>query len=82
MRFGDVELVLELREEKLQPILSEFVEGSTRTLGENLSGIYLHGSAAMGCFDPARSDIDLILTVRKEPSDEEKKAFLQMVFGI
>ena len=79
---GVEELVRELREEKLQPILSEFAEGSTRTLGENLSGIYLHGSAAMGCFDPARSDIDLILTVRKEPSDEEKKAFLQMLLAL
>jgi hypothetical protein len=28
-------------------------------LKENLVGMYLHGSLAMDCFNPARSDIDL-----------------------
>jgi predicted nucleotidyltransferase len=31
-------------------------------LGANLQGIYLHGSLAMGCFNPDRSDIDLLVT--------------------
>jgi len=30
-------------------------------LGNNLTGIYLHGSAVMGCFQPGKSDIDLLL---------------------
>ncbi len=76
------ELVREVREEKLQPLLSEFVGGSLGTLGENLRGIYLHGSVAMGCWNPERSDIDLILTVKEEPSDEEKKAFLRMLLAL
>ena len=29
-------------------------------MGESLAGLYLHGSAVMGCFCPASSDIDLI----------------------
>ena len=32
-------------------------------LGDNLAGIYLHGSLAMGCFNPATSDIDLLIVV-------------------
>ncbi len=34
-----------------------------------LAGIYLHGSPAMGCFNPARSDLDLlVVTQNKLPS--------------
>ncbi len=29
-------------------------------LGDNLLGLYLHGSLALGCFNPTRSDIDLL----------------------
>ncbi|QLY80304.1 nucleotidyltransferase domain-containing protein [Clostridium intestinale] len=35
-------------------------------LKENLVGIYLHGSLAMGCFNKYKSDIDIIV-VMKEP---------------
>lgn len=35
-------------------------------LAERLVGIYLHGSLAMGCFNPLRSDVDL-LAVLSEP---------------
>lgn len=30
-------------------------------LGDTLVGIYLHGSLAFGCFNPSRSDIDLLV---------------------
>lgn len=39
-----------------------------RRLGGALIGLYLHGSLAMGCFNPARSDLDLLAVVR-EPLD-------------
>jgi predicted nucleotidyltransferase len=42
-------------------------------LGADLVGIYLHGSLAMGCFNPLRSDIDL-LAVTQEPITVEIKA--------
>ncbi len=32
-----------------------------RLLGQNLLGIYLHGSLALGGFQPGRSDIDVIV---------------------
>src|SRR5262249_47261921 len=34
-------------------------------LVDNLMGIYLHGSLAMGCFNPSRSDIDLLVVTRQ-----------------
>ncbi|MBR6322925.1 MAG: DUF4111 domain-containing protein [Lachnospiraceae bacterium] len=76
------EVVREVREEKLAAILREFVGSSAEILGKNLTGVYLHGSGAMGCWNPERSDIDLILTVREAPSDEEKKAFLRMLLAL
>lgn len=43
-------------------------------LGANLSGIYLHGSLAMGCFHPDRSDIDLLIVVHdKLPAEVSRK---------
>jgi streptomycin 3"-adenylyltransferase len=33
-------------------------------LGDHLTGVYLHGSLVLGCFNPARSDIDLIAVTR------------------
>ena len=37
-------------------------------LAENIMGIYLHGSLAMGCFNPQRSDLDF-LVVTPHPMD-------------
>lgn len=39
-------------------------ENLQATLATNLSGIYLHGSLALGCFNPERSDIDLLVAVQ------------------
>jgi predicted nucleotidyltransferase len=39
-------------------------------LGDDLTGVYLHGSLAMGCFNPDLSDIDLLVRHR-EPLDPE-----------
>ncbi len=40
--------------------------GFQATLADNLVGVYLHGSLATGCFNPLRSDVDL-LAVTREP---------------
>lgn len=44
-----------------QGLLDEIVEQSRQIFGEELIGVYLHGSMAMGCFHADKSDIDLIL---------------------
>ena len=45
----------------LRQLLDQFVEQSRQILGMNLAGVYLHGSAAMGCFREEKSDIDLLV---------------------
>ena len=44
------------------------VDGLAGLLAENIIGIYLHGSLAMGCFNLRRSDLDL-LVVTQHPMD-------------
>lgn len=41
--------------------------------------MYLHGSAVMGCFNKEKSDIDLLVVVNDEISDEIKKQYMDMV---
>jgi predicted nucleotidyltransferase len=42
-------------------------------LHDDLRGVYLHGSLALGCFNPARSDIDLlVITHRPLPVDTRR----------
>ena len=60
-------------------LIQGFVERSRSILRENLVGIYLHGSAVMGCFNPEKSDVDLIVVVDEPLSDPVKRAFMDMV---
>ncbi len=60
-------------------LIYEFTERSKRILRDNLAGIYLHGSAVMGCFNPQKSDIDLIIVVDRPLSDPIKRAYMDMV---
>ena len=62
-----------------EQLTEDFVRESLRILGDNLVGIYLHGSAVMGCFNPAKSDIDLLVIVEKDMPDGTKRAFTDMV---
>lgn len=58
------------------PIRSQvkrFVRDTRTILGENLTGIYLHGSLALGCFNPERSDIDLLVVTRQPMAPETKR---------
>ncbi len=48
-------------------------------LETNLSGIYLHGSLAMGCFNPDRSDIDLLVVTARGMSIETKRRVIQLL---
>ncbi len=59
-----------------EELLRDFCAKSRAVFGENLVGVYLHGSAAMGCFNPKKSDLDLLLVVERPPTREEKLAFL------
>ena len=68
--------------DRIQKLLDDFTARSHHILGDNLTGIYLHGSAVMGCFHPIESDIDLILVVKDEVSDSVKRQFMDMVMEL
>lgn len=58
-------------------LLRRFTEMSCDVFGENLVGVYLHGSLAMGCLNPEKSDLDLILVVETGPTVDEKRCFTE-----
>lgn len=64
------------------PVINSFVDKSKEILKDNLVGIYLHGSAVMGCFNPAKSDLDLIVVVKESMSDLDKRAYMDMVVDL
>ena len=63
----------------MDTIIDSFVKQSEEILKDNLVGIYLHGSAVMECFNPAKSDLDLIVVVKEFLTDANKRFFMDMV---
>jgi streptomycin 3"-adenylyltransferase len=51
-------------------------------LGNNLVGIYLHGSLAFGCFNPNKSDIDFLVVVNNAPTVEEKEKLIETLLHL
>jgi predicted nucleotidyltransferase len=50
---------------QVEQVLDRCTAIFSAVLGEDLAGIYLHGSLAMGCFNPGKSDIDILVVIRK-----------------
>ena len=72
-------LGLAINNSELTQITREFVTRSKEILKDNLTGIYLHGSAVMGCYNPTKSDIDLIVVVNENMTGDDKRMFMDMV---
>jgi|SRR5450755_385017 predicted nucleotidyltransferase len=51
-------------------------------LGENLLGIYLHGSLAQGGFQPARSDIDILVVSEQSIEPAVQRAIVEMLLRL
>lgn len=67
------------------PVLQKHAQVLFDSLGDKLTGIYVHGSAAMGGFTPTQSDFDYLVTTSNPLTPEERqklsKSFLD-VYGI
>ena len=63
----------------LNDLLKSFVTQCQKILGDNLVGIYLHGSAVMRCYNEKKSDIDLLIVVNEVIPNEIKHRFMDMV---
>lgn len=60
----------------VKKLINDVVKSFRKTLKDNLVGVYLHGSLAMGCFNPNYSDIDMLIVVEREMSVEDKRLFV------
>ncbi|MBE6724731.1 MAG: DUF4111 domain-containing protein [Ruminococcaceae bacterium] len=60
-------------------LLESFVSLCVRAFGDDLRGVYLHGSSVMGCFHPTGSDVDLLVVTENEPACERKRIFMDGV---
>ncbi len=67
--------------ERLDALLEVIVADTAAILGENLVGIYLHGSAAFGCFSWASSDIDYLTVTRVPPTQAQKEALIAAILA-
>jgi Domain of unknown function (DUF4111)/Nucleotidyltransferase domain len=59
--------------------LDDLVRGLRDVLGEGLVGVYLHGSLALGCFNPALSDIDLLVVTKRRLTPSEREALAPLL---
>jgi predicted nucleotidyltransferase len=64
-----------------QWVLDQAVDLFKKELGGNLVGIYLHGSLAMGCFNPDTSDIDLLLVVADKLTRDHMRRLAQKIIA-
>ncbi|MFS1512701.1 aminoglycoside adenylyltransferase domain-containing protein [Chengkuizengella sp. SCS-71B] len=62
-------------------ILNKIIDKYKNILDENLVGIYLHGSLAMGCYNPS-SDIDFLVVVNKPIQLNVKKELINVILHL
>lgn len=65
-----------------QELFNQLTESSSRIFENNLVGIYLHGSMAMGCFNPKKSDIDLLIVIENAITELQKKNFMDVIVAL
>jgi len=53
-----------------------------RILGADLTGLYLHGSLAMDCFNPETSDIDFLVVAERKLTVEQKQEIINYLTAI
>jgi predicted nucleotidyltransferase len=55
-------------------VLEELEANVRDLLGPNLRGMYVYGSLAFECYNPARSDVDVLVVTRRRMSAETRSA--------
>lgn len=68
--------------EKAQALLQSIRENWQKQLGDKLTGIYVHGSIAFGCFRWETSDIDFLAVVEKPLTLSEKEALIRSLLAL
>ncbi len=68
---GDATPLLETLSPEVAPLIEAVVEAVTEALRDNIVGVYLTGSLALGGFDPETSDVDVLVVTERPVSDAE-----------
>jgi predicted nucleotidyltransferase len=63
-------------------MLKAVTGGLSENLGARLIGVYLHGSLAMGCFNPKSSDVDLLAVVDEKLPLADKQVIGKALLAI
>lgn len=66
----------------VEKVLDSIVSQYRDIMQENLVGVYLHGSIAMGCFNPHSSDIDFLVVVKKDVTVLEKRKLVNVLLQL
>jgi streptomycin 3"-adenylyltransferase len=64
------------------PVLETHVGALAGVLGSNLVGVYVHGSAALGGFNPAKSDLDYVAVVENALTADERRALAAVLLPL
>ena len=63
-------------------LLARISERYQKILAEKLTGIYVHGSIAFGCFRWETSDIDFLVVVEESLTQSEKEALIRVLLDL
>ncbi len=64
------------------PVLQKHIQVLFDSLGDKLTGVYVHGSAAMGGFTPEQSDFDYLVTISCSLTPEERQKLSKSFLNI
>jgi len=63
-------------------LVEQTVHYLSKSLGDNVTAIYLHGSLAFGCYHPPKSDVDLLVVIRELLNLSQQKEILRTLVAI
>ncbi|MGI5885675.1 MAG: DNA polymerase subunit beta, partial [Candidatus Spyradocola sp.] len=70
------------KDPRTSSLLDAIARACADTLGENLVGVYVHGSLAFGCFTWDRSDVDFLVVAREDLAHEDKMRLISALMAL
>jgi len=67
---------------RVKALIGKLINALKSILGENLIGVYLHGSLAMGGFVPGQSDVDVMVVAENALSDRQKESLAKSCLSL
>jgi predicted nucleotidyltransferase len=64
-----------------QAPIDALVAGLQEIFGDDLIGVYLHGSAALGCYGP-HSDVDVVAAISRDSSTDEQRRLADLCLAV